>query len=107
MPRSRRESEREIYDRLHAKYGGRVRRRHDEDLDDEDDEDLDDEDDGQIIVMAGRRGEQFLDRMFGGGRRRAAREPDDEDDEPDDEDEPVDEDPPAPRGPRFFQGRGR
>lgn len=102
MPR---ETEREAYERLHAKYGqsrsrGRSRREPEPEPDDDDGPGTE-----GVFVLAGRHGDEFLNRMFGpGGARLVEDDPDDEDD--DDEDQDDEDPPPARQSNRFFGSRG-
>lgn len=106
MTTRREREERAEYDRLHAKYG---KQRPAAAPADDDEEDDDEEDDG-VFILAGRRADQFMESMFGTGKKtkRKAAEPDDaepDDDEEDDDDEDLEEEPTPRTGPRFFRGR--
>ena len=99
-----RETERETYRRLHAKYGRRpaTRRR-------DDDEDQDDEPKpkakarrGGIAILEGDHADAFLDRMFSPSDD----EDDDDEDDDDEDDDELDDDDEPERGHPFFR-RGR
>lgn len=76
----------------------------------------DDGDDGDIVIISGKRGDRFLDRLFGEGSSATGGDAgdgdpdddgdqDDDDDDDDDDDGGEDQDPPTSRGHRYFGGR--
>lgn len=99
MPR---ETERQMYKRLHAKYGDAPAQRRRAPAADEPD---DDQDEG-IYVLAGKHADSFLDRMFGSASNTDPDDDDDDDDDEPDDDDDVDDPPSRAGGSRFFGGRG-
>ncbi len=109
---TRAERERDEYNRLHAKYGpkAKLRRRPEPD---EEDGDAD-----GVFMFRGKAADRFLDGLFGPNKPTELDDDQDDDDQDDDDqddddqddddqdDDDYEEDPPAPRGPRFFGGKG-
>lgn len=101
---ARRDPEREEYERLRQKFerpAGRTRRSAAPEPEPDDD---DYDDDGHVMVFTGKRGDSFIERMFGSGAEKGTPPAgDDLDDDDDDDGEEEDPDPTPDRKIRFFR----